>query len=222
MNRQSHNKTDNPVNKNISRIRLLPLLRKISIPSLVIVVHIVLIFTITLSINEKQQDLEPAVFKMVDVQEYNPPPPETKDKEVKKDPEKKDIIEVPSQPEIAETIIETEKEVMESESLQNAQVIDYLPQHKIEVAPVFPTEQIRGNIKYPVMANKQKIEGVVYLELYIDKTGVIRNIVVLKDPGYGLAEAAIESLEGIVCEPAKANGQAVAVRFRYPIRFKLK
>jgi protein TonB len=85
-----------------------------------------------------------------------------------------------------------------------------------------PAEEIRKRIKYPPLANRQKIEAVVFLELYIDKNGDIRNIVVLKDPGYGFAEAAVEALEGMKVEPAEANGIPVAVRYRYPIRFKLK
>ena len=75
---------------------------------------------------------------------------------------------------------------------------------------------------YPPLAQRQKIEGVVFLELYIDRYGEIRNIVVLKDPGYGLAEAALHALDGLTVTPAEANGEPVAVRFRYPIRFRIK
>ena len=71
------------------------------------------------------------------------------------------------------------------------------------------------------MAMKQGIEGVVYLELYIDEAGNIRRINVLKDPGYGFADAAVAALEGITCKPAMMNDKPVAVRFRYPVRFVL-
>ncbi len=99
---------------------------------------------------------------------------------------------------------------------------DYLPQFKIEQTPVFPEQQVLSQMVYPPLAAKQGLEGTVILELSIDAQGVIRQIVVLKDPGFGFAEAAVKALQGIRVKPAQAGGQAVAVRYRYPIRFTLK
>ena len=45
---------------------------------------------------------------------------------------------------------------------------------------------------------------------------------ILKDPGYGFGEAAVKALKDIKCIPAKTNGVPVAVRIRYPVRFKLR
>ena len=100
--------------------------------------------------------------------------------------------------------------------------IDYLPQHKISAVPVLPVQQIRSKVVYPPLANKQGIEGIVYLELFIDQNGIIRKVTILKDPGYGFAQAAVRALMGMKCKPAEANGIPAAVRFRYPIRFTLK
>jgi len=99
---------------------------------------------------------------------------------------------------------------------------EYLQQFKITEVPVIPAAQVLSRIEYPPIAARQGIEATVYLELYIDQNGVIRKVVVLKDPGYGFAEAAVKALEGVVTTPARADGKPVAVRFRYPIRFKLK
>jgi protein TonB len=99
---------------------------------------------------------------------------------------------------------------------------DYLPQFKITDAPVVPAKSVLAKIAYPPLAAKQGIEATVYLELLIDAAGKIRKVTVLKDPGYGFAEAAVTALAGIVCTPAMIDGQAVAVRFRYPVRFALK
>ena len=99
---------------------------------------------------------------------------------------------------------------------------DYLPQFKIEQTPQFPEQQILGQMVYPPLAAKQGLEGTVILELSIDAQGTIRRITVLKDPGFGFAEAAVKALQGIRVQPARAGGQAVAVRYRYPIRFTLK
>jgi protein TonB len=213
--------SNSPGNKRMSLLyKSAIIIKKLAVPALVIIIHVILIFTITISTGEIQKKGDTTIFKMVDVEEYLPPPEPEKEK--KKETKKEDVIEVPSQPDIAETVIQTEREIVETKKEQGHDEIEYLPQHKISVAPVFPTEQILSQIRYPVIANKQKIEGVVYLELYIDKNGIIRHMRVLKDPGYGFAQAAIEALGGIRCEPAKANGEPVAVRFRYPIRFRLK
>lgn len=191
-----------------------------------VLTHIILILTVYFDIDEKQPPQDNTIFKMVDVREYIPEPVvEKKPEPVKEEPppEPEDVVEVVQQEAIAENIIETEKEVVEApQEATEAEVIEFLPQHKISVPPQIPTQQILENIQYPTLANKQRIEGVVFLELYIDQFGKIRNIAVLKEPGFGLAEAAIAAFEGIVCEPAYAEEEAVAVRFRYPVRFKLK
>lgn len=99
---------------------------------------------------------------------------------------------------------------------------DYLPQFKIERPPEFPDQLILSQMVYPALAAKQGLEGTVILELSIDAEGTIRRIVVLKDPGFGFADAAVKALQGVRVKPAQAAGQAVAVRYRYPIRFTLK
>ena len=72
------------------------------------------------------------------------------------------------------------------------------------------------------MAAKQGIEATVHLELYVDRKGLIRRIDVLDDPGYGFAEMAVRAFDGITCTPARLKGQSVAVRLRFPVRFRLK
>jgi len=158
---------------------------------------------------------EATVFKLVDVEEYVPPPP----------PPETPVKKVPEQPKAAERVIETKEtvvEVKEPSDLPAPAEPEYLPQHKISEIPTIPTGEILGRIEYPPIALRQGIEGVVYLELYIDEEGTIRKVNVLKDPGFGFADAALKALEGVRCEPARANGKAVAVRFRYPVRFSLK
>ena len=178
--------------------------------SLVIVLHVVVLICVKFSISNAapEEEKNAEIFKLVDVEEFVPPPPPP--------PiiQKKDIV--INQVKTSENIQETEKEVVEVE-----EEIDYVPQHKISVVPEIPTKAILSKIEYPKMAMKQGIEGVVYLELFIDENGNIRRINVLKDPGYGFEEAAIAALDGIICKPALVNDKPVAVRFRYPVRFVL-
>lgn len=156
------------------------------------------------------------ILKLVDVEEYIPPPAAPAENTV-----------VYNQPEASESVVETEKEIIEtSDSSYGTVPVEaepvYFPQHKISVIPDIPTETILARIEYPPIALRQGLEGVVYLELFIDQAGKIRKISVLKDPGFGFAEAAVAAIDGVTCKPAMANGEPVAVRFRYPVRFSLK
>jgi periplasmic protein TonB len=171
-------------------------------------------------VQEQQKEESYEILKLVDVEEFVPPPPPPKE-------EIKEVIpEETVQTAVSETVLVTEEEIIESveDEPRTAvpQEIEYVPQHKISTIPEIPTKQILENIVYPAMALRQGLEGVVYLELFIDHEGTIRKIEVLKDPGFGFAEAAIDALKDVVCVPATANGKTVAVRFRYPVRFTLK
>ncbi|MCR5217981.1 energy transducer TonB [Treponema sp.] len=159
---------------------------------------------------ETEETAEATVFKLVDIMEALPPPPEPA-------PVKEKIVEVRDQPAASEKIVETQDKVQVIK-----EEINYLPQHKISAVPVIPGNEVLSRIVYPPMALKQGIEAVVYLELLIDSKGQIRNINVLKDPGYGFAQAAIAALDGISCIPASSNGKNCAVRYRYPVRFTLR
>ncbi len=196
--------------------KIITFLRKYLIKIIVILlflIYLILFLTITINLGEKKLRKDNSIFKIVDVKEVEPPKIEDKKKIEEK---KEDVVEVNKQDAISENVVETEKEVVEVD-------IDYLPMNKISKLPELPVDEIKAKIIYPPLANKQGIEGIVYLELFIDNTGLIRKIEVLKDPGYGFAEAAVKAFEGIKrCKPAEANGIPVAVRYRYPIRFTLK
>lgn len=155
------------------------------------------------------EDVDPAdyrVLKLVDVEEFTPPP-------------EAPVTLVSAQPVASERVVTTDDVVIE---IDDGAEPDYLPQHKISVVPEIPGKEVLSRIRYPALALRQEIEGVVYLELFIDGAGTIRKIAVLKDPGYGFAEAAVEALTGMRCKPAIANGKPVAVRYRYPVRFALQ
>ncbi|MDC7220558.1 MAG: energy transducer TonB [Spirochaetales bacterium] len=186
-----------------------------SLFSLAALAHLIVILYFRYTVTTQAQTAAPeaSIIKLVDFQEYVPPPPPEQKKE--------EVVEVSEQPNSSESIIEIEEEVIEVKDAAPYREPDYLPQHKISQVPRIPTDEVLDRIEYPAMALRQKKEAVVYVELYIDQTGLVRKVVVLKDPGYGFAEAAVKALEGLQCTPAEANGTPVAVRFRYPIRFQL-
>lgn len=177
-----------------------------------LLLHLAAFYFINFTGKEEEIDTvdfrEAEVFKLVDVQEFVPPPPAPV--------EKKEVVTVSNQPKASENFVETKEEVV----VEREEIV-YLPQHKISSVPIIPSREVLSRIVYPPMALKQGIEAVVYLELFIDSNGSIKKIKVLKDPGHGFAEAAVKALQGVTCVPANANGKNCAVRYRYPVKFTL-
>ena len=77
-------------------------------------------------------------------------------------------------------------------------------------------------IPYPAEAKKNNIEGPVVIDLLIDKEGKVRQSVLIKGPGYGLNEAALEAVQHFEFEPATTSDGPVAVKIRYTYRFVLE
>jgi protein TonB len=132
---------------------------------------------------------------------------------------------------VAETMIETDEAPEQivvsgviAPSQGNSGQEEYLPMHRVSVAPVFSEKEIKDRLIYPPIALRAKIEGMVYLELFVDRHGEVRRITVLRETpeNRGFAEAAVKAFEGIRGAPAQANGAAVAVRYRYPVRFTIR
>ena len=89
-------------------------------------------------------------------------------------------------------------------------------------SPVGGMSEIIKNIKYPMIAQKNKIEGTVYLQVFIDESGNPNKVIVLKDIGGGCGEAASEAVQKVKFTPAKMKGAAVKVKLSLPITFKLQ
>ncbi|MDR3276871.1 MAG: energy transducer TonB [Treponema sp.] len=195
-------------------------------------VHVLLLvfFAVRMDTDLSAPEPQPVVVKLTDLREDIPPPPAPP----VDTPPPENAVES-----IAETMIETD-EVPENQVLVDPGTLrestawvpgqtgggeeDFLPMHMVSAVPVFPEREILSALVYPPIALRAGIEAIVYLELFVDHEGKIRNIVVLKeDPeGRGFGEAAVRAFAGIRCKPAEANGVPVAVRYRYPVRFKIK
>ncbi|AEF84554.1 TonB protein [Treponema primitia ZAS-2] len=173
------------------------------------------------------------VMKLTDVREEEPAPPPPPPPPSQ--PEQVEITQN-SLEAVAETMIETDEEpdqtVIAGAVPQltgypggtGSAAEDYLPMHKVSVAPVFSEMEIKQRLVYPQIALRSKIEGIVYLELFVDRSGQVRQITVLRETpaNRGFGEAAVKAFEGIQGKPAEANGAAVAVRYRYPVRFAIR
>jgi protein TonB len=191
--------------------------------------HILLLCFLIFDIETAPMTPDPplTVMKLVDIEEYAPPPPPPPP-----------AVASPSMPTPVETIAEEMIEVEELEPEVAVSVAaapaesprgtgnvgpDYLPQSRVSKVPVFDRNELKNRTVYPPIARRSGIEGSVVLELFIDKEGVVRNIAVLREvpEGRGFAEAAVRAFQGMRATPAQANGEDVAVRYRYPVRFTL-
>ena len=189
----------------------------------VALLHAALILFVAFSMESVINLPEPVagVMKLVDLEERIPPPPPPP-------PTRPPEPQTTTQEAIAETMIETDEVpppavIGPIQEYTVTEQIDYLPQHRITQVPVFPEDQIRRATIYPPIAQRSNIEGTVYLELFIDSQGNVRDVRILREtpPGRGFGEAAVNAFNGIQARPAEANGVPVAVRYRYNISFRL-
>jgi protein TonB len=77
-------------------------------------------------------------------------------------------------------------------------------------------------IKYPKIAIKMRMQGVVYIGFVVNPEGKVENPKILKSVAEVLDEEALRVVEKeIEFEPGYHEGKAVPVRFVLPIKFQL-
>ena len=77
-------------------------------------------------------------------------------------------------------------------------------------------------IKYPKIAIKMRMQGVVYIGFVVNPEGKVENPKILKSVAEVLDEEALRVVEKeIEFDPGYHEGKAVPVRFVLPIKFKL-
>jgi protein TonB len=89
-----------------------------------------------------------------------------------------------------------------------------------DVAPK-PVNIDRIKFEYPKSVVMLGIEGTVYLELWIDKEGNVRNVKLIKSLYPTLDKVAVENAKNIKFSPAMQRDKPVAVRYSFPVKFKL-
>ena len=78
------------------------------------------------------------------------------------------------------------------------------------------------NIKYPEDARNAGIEGKVFVQFVVDKSGELRDVTAIKGIGYGCDEEAVRAVkESARWEPARIVDMSVSTRMILPISFKL-
>ena len=99
----------------------------------------------------------------------------------------------------------------------------------VETQPSFPGGEeelfkfIRQNTVYPDSANENGINGKVYVQFVVTKTGEVNDIKVIRGIGGGCDEAAVAVVSKMPnWIPGEQRGKKIDVRFVLPISFKLE
>ena len=117
-------------------------------------------------------------------------------------------------------------EVMDPLSTVNN--IEYEVFTVVEVMPEYPGGMdelgifLSNNIKYPIKALKDGVEGRVFVNFVVGKDGSVIDSKVIRGIGSGCDEEAIRVIDSMPnWIPGKQRGQAVNVSYNLPIRFAL-
>lgn len=101
--------------------------------------------------------------------------------------------------------------------------VNYHSTKELGVLPTLPTRTLRSKLEYPVKARLDGVEATVYLRVFMDNSGVVKRVEVVKElPGYGFGESAKKALLGVKGRAGKIEGKSVATMFLYPVRFVLQ
>lgn len=96
----------------------------------------------------------------------------------------------------------------------------------VETMPSFPegnpTKWINKNIKYPVLAQENGIQGKVFIQFVIEKDGSITDVKVARGVDASLDKEAMRVVKAMPkWNPGKQRGKPVRVAYTLPINFQL-
>lgn len=98
----------------------------------------------------------------------------------------------------------------------------------VEENPEFPGgissmyQFLGSNLRYPLEAVENRIEGKVFVSFIVNDHGYIRDVKILKGLGYGTDEESVRVVLSMPkWKPARQNGKNVAVRYNLPLSFVL-
>jgi len=159
--------------------------------------------------------------------------------------------EAPPRPQITEILnivndevdIEDEIEIQDSESDEKLEIkiVEMEEEEEeaqvfllVEDMPLFPgcaskeetdvaiQKFIRENIKYPEIARENGIQGRIFVNFVVSRTGKITDVKILRGVDSALDQEAIRVIESLPAfSPGKQRGKPVKVSYNVPINFKL-
>ncbi len=159
-----------------------------------------------------------------------PPPPPPKKKVIEEltvvddDTELDEELDIDTEADEETMIEQTDIQLMEEEEEEEPEIFMV-----VEQMPEFPGGQrelfkyISQNIQYPPIAKENGIQGKVFIQFVVGKTGAITNVTVLRGVDPSLDKEAVRVVKSMPkWKPGKQRGKPVFVRYQVPINFKLQ
>jgi TonB family protein len=94
----------------------------------------------------------------------------------------------------------------------------YIP-HQVKPKPL---NLDKVKFEYPKSMRILGVEGIVYLQLFIDKKGNVRNVVLMNSLHPALEKVAVENAWKIKFSPAEQRDKPVAVWYAFWVEFKIE
>ncbi len=100
--------------------------------------------------------------------------------------------------------------------------------YEVGEKPEFPggtaamMEWVSANVKYPESAKEKDLEGKVFTQFVVDKTGKVTDVIIIQGAADCFNEEALRVVKSMPdWKPGKLNGKLVKVSFQLPINFML-
>ena len=138
---------------------------------------------------------------------------ETKDVDFSSEDKKDEVVE------IKQVVIEEEEEEEEVEEV--FMVVEEMPEFPGGMQKLM--KYFSDNVRYPVVAAENGIQGRVICQFTVWKDGTIRDIVVVRGVDKSLDREAIRLIENMPnWKPGKQRGKAVSCKYTVPVSFRLQ
>ncbi len=206
---------------------------------LVVVLSIVLIafewtwsdYSVDIDVTDSEASVEEEIIPITRQDDTPPPPPPP--------PAAADILSIVEN----DAELDAELEIFDSE-LDQAAAVDFNQVYQIvederdesneifvfaEEMPEFPGGQvamqkfIAENIKYPVIAKENRVQGRVYVEFVVNEKGAVTNPRVMRGVDPNLDREALRVVQAMPnWKPGKQRNKAVKVSITLPVNFKIE
>jgi len=88
--------------------------------------------------------------------------------------------------------------------------------------PIGGIAGIQSRIVYPEIAKRAGVQGRVFVKAFVDESGNVQKVELIKGIGAGCDEAAMDAVKQTKFKPGKQRGKAVRVQVSIPILFRLQ
>jgi len=179
----------------------------------------------------QSQEVEEEIIPITREQEIKPPPPPPPPKVVEvlniveDDVEIEDELEIEDSEADDETVIDVAPVISAEEEEEETAEVFFI----VEDMPEFPggelalRQYIAKQIKYPVIAQENGIQGKVYVTFVVSKDGSITNAGIARGVDPSLDKEALRVVNRLPrWKPGKQRGKAVNVSYTVPINFVLQ